>query len=340
MTSLKSDNTSRVAPEIMAALAEANVSCGDSYDGDPWSRRLDEVYSDFFGKPCRVFAVSTGTAANSLGLAVLCPAYGAVLCHELSHINTDECSAPEFFTGGAKLLLSSGQHAKMTPTGAAEALAGMRGDVHQTPVRVLSISQATESGTIYTCDEIAALGEFARQRGLRFHMDGARFANAVVRLGRHPSELSWRAGVDVLSFGVVKNGGLSAEAVVMFDVALADEFAYRRKRAGQLQSKGRFQAAQLLAYIETGVWQRNAERANHAADIIARAAGPRLVSPVEANILFMRLGDDARYLRERGYEFYTLPNGQSRLVTSWDTSDADIDALSRDLSTLAPCPSG
>lgn len=331
---MKSDNAATVAPEILASVAAANIPCADSYDHDAWSRRLDAVYSDFFGTECRVFAVSTGTAANALGLAALCPAYGAVLCHALSHVNNDECSAPEFFTGGAKLLLATGDDAKLTAASAAAAMAAMRGDVHQTPVRALSISQANELGMIYTQEEVVALGRFALERGLRFHMDGARFANALVRLGCHPGDLSWRAGVEVLSLGVVKNGGLSAEAVIVFDVDLADELVYRRKRAGHMQSKGRFQSAQLLAYIETGVWKRNAERANHAAEAIASAAGERLARPVEANLVFLRLGDSASKLRERGHHFYTLPNGESRFVMPWDAPDALVAALARDLAVL------
>jgi threonine aldolase len=331
----RSDNSATVAPEIMAALAAANVPCSDAYDGDPWSKRLDAVFADFFGHECRVFAASTGTAANALALTALCPPFASVLCHHLAHINTDECGAPEFFTGGAKLLLCDGEDAKLTPASAAAALATLRGDVHQCPVRALSISQASELGTVYSIDEVAALGQVARERGLRFHMDGARFANALVSLGCHPADITWRAGIDVLSFGVVKNGGLSAEAVVFFDLNLAEDFGFRRKRAGQLQSKGRFQAAQLLAYIESGVWQRNAQRANDAAQIVARAAGARLAHPVQANMVFARLGAAAQRLRDQGYHFYTLPGGQSRLVLSWDTPTAQVEALAGELRELA-----
>jgi threonine aldolase len=331
---LKSDNAASVCPEVVAAIVQANVACAESYDGDAWSLRLDSAYSAFFGTDCRVFATATGTAANSLSLAAICPPFGGVLCHRLAHINTDECGAPEFFTAGAKLLPCDGEHAKLTTESAATVLATLRGDIHQSPPRALSISQATELGSVYRPHEVAALGRFARERKLRFHMDGARFANAVVQLGCHPGDITWRAGVDVLSFGVVKNGGLSAEAVVVFDTELAESIAYQRKRAGQLQSKGRFQAAQLLAYIESGVWQRNARRANDSAQIVARAAGARVTHPVEANIVFAQLGDATPKLRSQGFQFHCWPSGEARLVLAWDTQDAQVERLARALEAL------
>lgn len=332
-----SDNAASVCPEIMAAVADANVATDKAYDGDPWSARLDDVFSDFFGTRCRVFAVSTGTAANSLALAAMVPPFGAVVCHREAHIEVDECGAPEFFTGGAKLLLCEGDHAKLTPETVAAGTAAMRGDVHQVQIRALSLTNATEYGTVYTPDEVRVLTAVARNAGWRVHMDGARFANALVHLGCHPGDVTWRAGVDVLSFGAIKNGGLSAEALVFFDEGLAAELPYRRKRAGQMPSKGRFQAAQLIAYIESGAWRRNAAAANRGAQAIAQAAGARLTHPVEANEVFVDLGPHGDALRDKGFNFYdwgAAGSGEARFVVSWDQRDDEIAALAEALRTL------
>lgn len=325
----KSDNAAGACPEVLAALTQANQPCVDAYDGDPWSQQLDGAFSEFFGHACRVFPTLTGTAANSLALATLCPSYGGVLCHDFAHIHTDECSAPEFFTGGAKLQPCPGEAGRLDPEVLRATLAARRNDVHQAPARVLSLTQATELGSVYTPEQLQALAEFARAHDLRIHMDGARFANALLHLGCHPGDISWRVGVDILSFGSVKNGGLSAEAVVVFDPALADEVAFRRKRAGQLHSKGRYQAAQLLAYLSDGVWERNARRANQGAAIIAEAAGSRLAQPVEANIVWVRLDEHADALREQGVHFYSWPTGLSRLVVSWDTPEDHVGRLAQ-----------
>jgi threonine aldolase len=332
-----SDNAASVCPEIMAAVAEANVATDKAYDGDPWSARLDGVFSEFFGTRCRVFAVSTGTAANSLALAALVPPFGAVVCHREAHIEVDECGAPEFFTGGAKLLLCEGEHAKLTPASVEAGTAAMRGDVHQVQIRALSLTNATEYGTVYMPDEVRALADLAGSRGWRVHMDGARFANALVHLGCHPGDVTWRAGVDVLSFGAIKNGGLSAEALVFFDEGLAAELPFRRKRAGQMPSKGRFQAAQLIAYLETGAWRRNAEAANRGARALAAAARARLTHPVEANEVFVDLGGHAGTLRAQGFNFYdwgAAGSGEARFVVSWDQRDDEIAALAGALNAL------
>lgn len=330
----KSDNAAGACPEVLAALTQANHPCVDAYDGDPWSQQLDASFSEFFGHPCRVFPTLTGTAANSLALATLCPSYGAVLCHDFAHIHTDECGAPEFFAGGSKLLLCAGEAGRLLPEHLQATIDARRNDVHQSPLRALSLTQPTELGSVYTPDQLQALGDFARHHGLRIHMDGARFANALVQLGCHPGDISWRVGVDILSFGTVKNGGLSAEAVVVFDTALADELAFRRKRAGQMHSKGRYQAAQLLAYLSNGVWERNARHANQGAAIIAAAAGSRLAQPVEANIVWVRLDEHAQALRDHGVHFYSWPTGLSRLVVSWDTPEAHVGTLAQLLRNL------
>ncbi len=326
-----SDNAAAPCPEVLAAIAAAAPAVPAGYDGDPISARLDAAFGDLFGHACTVLPVNTGTAANALALATMVPSYGGIVCHEEAHIQVDECGAPGFFTGGASLMLVPGASGKLTPAGIAAALSSHRGDVHQVQLRALSITQATESGTVYTPDEMAALGAHARAQGWRVHLDGARFANAVAHLGCHPGDISWRAGVDILSFGTIKNGGLSAEAIVVFAADLVDELRFRRKRAGQMPSKGRFQAAQLLAMIGNGVWLRNAGRANAGACAIAAAAGNRLLHPVEANEVFLKLrpGEPER-LRAAGIGFYdwgAAGSGDARFVVAWDTSDNAIATL-------------
>ncbi len=332
-----SDNAASACPEVMAAVAGANVATDHAYDGDPWSARLDEAFSDLFRTGCRVFAVSSGTAANSLALSCLVPPFGAVVCHREAHIHVDECGAPEFFSGGAKLLLCDGPDAKLTPDSIARGLASLRGDVHQVQARALSLTQATEYGTVYSPAEVSALAGFAKSRGWRVHMDGARFGNAVAQLACHPADVTWRAGVDVLSFGFIKNGGMSAEAVVFFDADLAADMPFRRKRAGQMPSKGRFNAAQLLAMVGSGAWLRNATAANAGAQALAQAAGARLTHPVEANEVFVNIGDAGARLRAEGFSFYDwgdAGSGEARFVVSWDQPPSDIIALATALAAL------
>jgi threonine aldolase len=329
-----SDNAAAVCPEAMAALIEAN-SLETAYDGDRWSKRLDSAFSDLFETEVTALWVATGTAANSLALAALCPPYGSIVCHRDAHIQNDECGAPEFYTHGAKLLLAEGRGAKLTPESVAELLDGVRKDVHQTQPRALSITNATEYGLVYTPDEVAALGALCRERGLGFHMDGARFANAVVRTGASVADLTWRAGVDALSFGFAKNGGMSAEILIFFGGEHRQATLYRRKRAGHLLSKGRFMAAQVLAMLEDDVWLRNARAANDAAARIAAAAGDRLVLPVEANELFIRVSAaEAQALRDQGFDFYDWGPGEARLVTAWDSDPAAVDKLAAAIAAL------
>jgi len=321
-----SDNAAAAHPAVLEALAEAN-RLDTAYDGDQWSAQLDGAFSDLFGKDVRALWVTTGTAANCLGLAALCPPYGSILCHEFAHIEQDEAGAPGFFTGGAKLTLLSGEGAKVTPEAVEEACARVRPDVHQVQPAALSITNATEYGLSYRPDEVAALGEVAKRRGLGFHMDGARFANAIAFTGDEPANVTWRAGVDVLSFGFVKNGGMSAEALIFFDVAKAEVVPRLRKRAGHLLSKGRYCAAQILAMLEGDLWLANARAANEAAAKLAEAAGERLVYPVEANELFVRMtADEAAAIRAQGFDFYDWAPGEVRLVTSWDQ---DMEAVTR-----------
>ena len=321
-----SDNAAAACPQVLDALAKAN-RIDTAYDGDQWSQRLDGAFSELFGKQVRALWVTTGTAANCLGLATLCPPHGSILCHEVAHIEVDEAGAPGFFTHGAKLTLLAGAGAKLSPDAVEDACARVRDDVHQVQPTALSITNATEYGLSYQPDEVAALGEVARRRGLGFHMDGARFANAIAFTGADPADVTWRAGVDVLSFGFVKNGGMSAEALIFFDPAKAEIVPRLRKRAGHLLSKGRYLAAQILAMLEDNLWLTNARAANAAAAALAKAAGDRLVFPVEANELFVRMtADEAAAIRSQGFDFYDWSPGEIRIVTSWDQ---DMDAVAR-----------
>src|SRR3954470_5005660 len=330
-----SDNAAPACPEVMAAMAEAN-RLDTAYDGDRWSARLDGAFSELFGTEVAALWVATGTAANALALAALCPPYGSIVCHRDAHIQNDECGAPEFYTHGAKLMLADGIGAKLDAEGVAAFLATIRDDVHQSQPAVLSITNATEYGLVYTPDEVATLGALCRTRGLGFHMDGARFANAVAATGAAPAELSWKAGVDALSFGFTKNGGMSAEALIFFKPELKAATLYRRKRAGHLLSKGRYLAAQILAMLEGEIWLRNARAANDAARRLAEAAGgERLILPVEANELFVRVTPgEAAALRAQGFDFYDWGPGEARFVTSWDSEPAAVDALARAIAAL------
>jgi threonine aldolase len=329
-----SDNAAAAHPRVIEAIAASN-RLDTAYDGDEWSRRLDGVFSDLFEREVRAFWVTTGTAANCLGLAALCPPYRAILCHRDAHIEVDEAGAPGFFTGGVKLVLLDGPGAKVTPGAVTAACDAIRDDVHQVQPAAISITNATEYGLVYRAAEVAALGELAKQRGLALHMDGARLANALATTGESPADVTWRAGVDVVSFGFTKNGGLNAEALILFDSALADEIAVRRKRAGHLASKGRMLAAQILALLEDGLWLHNARAANAAAQSLSRAAPDRLVYPVEANELFLRVSDEeAAGLRAHGFDFYEWGPGQIRLVTSWDSDPRAVEKLSAAIADL------
>ena len=329
-----SDNAAAACPAVLDALAEAN-RIDTAYDGDEWSRRLDGAFSALFETDVRALWVTTGTAANCIGLATLCPSYGAIICHRDAHIEVDEAGAPGFYTHGAKLMLVDGPGAKLTVEAAAEARARVRADVHQVQPKAVSITNASEYGLTYSPEETAAVGAFARSHGLGFHLDGARFANAVASTGAAPADLTWRAGVDVMSFGFVKNGGLNAEALVFFRTELADEALVLRKRAGHLLSKGRYLAAQLLAMLEEDVWLDNARAANAAAQALAAAAGCRLVYPVQANELFVHVtAEEAAALRAQGFDFYDWGPGEIRLVTSWDQDQRAVAGLAAAIQAL------
>jgi threonine aldolase len=330
-----SDNAAAVCPEVLAAIGASN-RLDTAYDGDALSQRLGAAFSDLFEREVAALWVATGTAANALALAELCPPHGAVICHKDAHIQNDECGAPEFYTHGAKLLLVEGEGAKITPEALEERIELVPAGVHWMQPHAVSITNATEYGLVYTPGETAAIGEICRARGLGLHLDGARFANAAARLGCSPADLTWRAGVDVMSFGFVKNGGMSAEALIFFDPDRAAATRYRRKRAGHLLSKGRYLAAQILAMLQDDLWLRNGRAANDAAALIAAAAGAeRLVVPVEANELFLKVSpDEAAALRARGFDFYDWAPGEVRLVTSWDSEPEHVDALAAAIAKL------
>jgi threonine aldolase len=329
-----SDNVTGASPEIIAAIAAANHGPAMPYGADEITRRLEQRFAEVFEHEVAVFPVATGTAANTLALACLTPVYGAVYCHEEAHIATDECGAPEFFTGGAKLVTCPGEHGKLTPEILAPRIVGA-GVVHNVQPAAISITQETEAGTVYRPAEIAALSALARQHALALHMDGARFANAVAGLGCAPADLTWRAGVDALSFGATKNGALAAEAVLFFDPKRAESFGYRRKRAGHLLSKQRFVAAQLEAYLTDDLWLRNARHANAMAarlgSGLAALPGARLLHPVEGNEVFVEFGDRAiERLAAAGFGFYRWGEAPIiRLVTAFDTASEAVESFLR-----------
>jgi threonine aldolase len=329
-----SDNAASVHPAVLEALARAN-RVDTAYDGDGLSKSLDAAFSELFETECAALWVATGTAANSLALATLCPPFRGIVCHKDAHIQNDEAGAPEFYSGGAKLLCAGGAAAKLTPATIDALLDGIANDVHRTQAAAVSITNATEYGQSYSAADVAAIGSVAKARGLRFHMDGARFANAVVNTGASPADLTWRGGVDALSFGFIKNGGMSAEALVLFDKTLADEVRIRRKRAGHLSSKGRYQAAQILAMLEGDLWLDNARSANAGATRIGYAAGDRLIHPVQANEVFAAVkADEAAKLRTQGFDFYDWAEDEARFVVSWDQPEAEIAGLAAALEAL------
>ena len=329
-----SDNAAAAHPRVIEAIGAAN-RLDTAYDGDQWSQQLDGAFSELFETKVRAFWVTTGTAANCLALGALCPPYRAILCHKDAHIEVDEAGAPGFFTGGAKLILLEGEGAKVTPDIVAAACDRIRPDVHQVQPAAISITNATEYGLVYRAAEVSALGDLAKQRGLAFHMDGARFANATAATGESPADVTWRAGVDALSFGFVKNGGLNAEALILFRTELADEIDVRRKRAGHLLSKGRVLAAQILALLEDDLWLENARAANSAALMLAQRVQGRLIHPVHANEVFLHISDEeASALRAQGFDFYEWGLGQIRFVTSWDSDLEAVEKLAAALAAL------
>lgn len=340
MQQFASDNQAGICPEALAAMSAANAGHEPSYGDDRWTQALRARMRTLFETDaCETFLVFNGTSANALALTALCRPFEATICHALSHIETDEAAAPEFFTGGAKLLTADTPNAKLTPE-AVRRLATRYEGFHHVKARALSLTQATELGTIYTAGELGALTGIAREHGLKVHMDGARFANAVATLGCAPADISWRAGIDVLSFGATKNGLAVGEAIVFFDPALADAFAWRVKQTGQLASKMRFVAAPWCAMLEGDVWLRNARHANamakRLADRLAGIPGVRLLHPVEANAVFADIPVAVQAaVRAKGWRFYTfLGETGCRLMCAWDTAPETVDRFAGDLARV------
>jgi threonine aldolase len=333
-----SDNYSGVCPDALAAMLEANQGHVPAYGEDPWTLRAADALRGVFATDCEVFFAFNGTAANSLALASLCQSYHSVICSASAHVETDECGAPEFFSNGSKLLVAASPDGKLTPD-LVDALATGRTDIHFPKPRAVTITQPTETGQLYTIAEIQALSAVCRARNLRLHMDGSRFANACAGLGCEPADITWRAGVDVLCFGGTKNGMANGEAIIFFDRALAEDFAYRCKQAGQLASKMRFLTAPWVGMLENDAWLRNARHANACAKRLERQIRDlphvELAFPVEANSVFLK-ASEARLerLRERGWHFYTFIGGAARMMFSWDTEESVVDALAADVQAI------
>jgi len=334
-----SDNYAGICPEAFAAMAAANQGHEVSYGDDTWTQKACNLVRDVFETDCEVFFVFNGTSANSLSLASLCQSYHSILCHEQAHIEASECGAPEFFANGTKVLVLPGADGKVEP-GAIEHAVRRRTDIHYPKPRVLSLTQATELGTVYSLDELRAVTEVARRCHLRVHMDGARFANAVAALGVAPKEITWEAGVDVLCFGGSKNGIALGEAVVFFNLELACEFDYRCKQGGQLASKMRFLSAPWVGMLQDGAWLRHAQHANLMARRLETAIRPlprvEIAHPVQTNTVFARLPDTViQGMYQRGWKFYThVSQDSARLMCSWDTTPGDVDAFAADLAEL------
>ena len=338
--SFASDNWASAAPEILASLARANDGAAPGYGGDALTKKVEAKFAEVFERDCAVYFVATGGAANGLALSVMTPPYGMVLCHEESHVQMDECAGPEFFTGGAKLLPIKGANGKLTADAVLQTLKGFpHRPPHGAPISALSLTQGTECGTIYSVDELSSLCAAAHEAGLTVHMDGARFSNAVAASGLSPAEMTWKAGVDVLCFGGTKNGCIAAEAVVFFDKARAQDFEFRRKRAGHLWSKMRFIAAQFDAYLDDGLWLNLASHANAMAQRLSKGLaaidGVDLVYPADINEVFVTVPEGAAAkLHAGGDIFYPWitpgdPAGgrAHRLICSFRTSEAEVDGF-------------
>jgi threonine aldolase len=333
MIDYRSDNTGQAAPQILEALLRANRDTALGYGADEWTAALQQHFSDLFETAVRVFPVATGTAANALSLAAISPSWGIVYCNEAAHINTSEANAAGFFGGGLKLVPVAGEHGRISAERLAEAVAAIApGQLHRGQPAAVNLTQASDLGTVYSLAEIGAVAEAAKARGLRLHMDGARFANAVARLGCSPAEASWRAGIDIMSFGATKNGGALCDAIVVFAPELVDGLAVQLRRAGQVWSKMRFASAQLLAYVENGLWLDMARSSNMIAARIAAGLagipGARLLAPVEVNEIFLELpGAVMDALDADGFGFYRRSKTLARFVCRFDATEAEADAL-------------
>ncbi len=335
-----SDNYAGICPEAWAALEEANQGHAPGYGDDAWTQKATDLIREIFETHCEVYFVFNGTAANSLALSSMCHSYHSILCHENAHIEADECGAPEFFSNGTKVLLMPGANGKVEPA-SIERMVKKRTDIHYPKPRAVSLTQSTELGTVYTPDELKAIWAKSKSLGLKIHMDGARFANAVAALGVSPKEVTWQAGVDVLCFGGTKNGIHVGEAVVFFDRELAREFDYRCKQGGQLASKMRFISAPWVGMLKDGVWLRHAAHANKMAEYLETKLRPfpqvNFLFPRQANAVFVELPRPIiDGLHGKGWKFYTfIGQGGCRLMCAWDTTPSDVDQFVADLQSLA-----
>jgi threonine aldolase len=328
-----SDNYSGICPEAWAAMDAANHGHQRAYGEDEWTARAADQFRRLFETECEVFFAFNGTAANSLALSALCQSYHSVICSDTAHVETDECGAPEFFSNGSKLLTARSEAGKLTPEAIRE-VALKRQDIHYPKPRVVTLTQATEVGTLYHPTELQAISATCKELGLSLHMDGARFANACASLGCSPAQLTWKAGVDVLCFGGTKNGMAVGEAILFFRKELAEDFDYRCKQAGQLASKMRFLSAPWVGLLENDAWLRHAQHANACArllaDLVQGIAGVSLMFPVEANGVFLTMPEPAiAALRNQGWRFYTFIGGGARFMCSWDTSESRVRELAQ-----------
>jgi threonine aldolase len=332
-----SDNTAGICPEALATLIEANVGAAASYGDDHYTALVADRLREIFECDCEVFFVFNGTAANSLAVSTCCQPYHSVICCDVAHLETDECGGPEFFSGGAKVLVSESQQGKLSPE-SVERLATRRCDIHHPKPRVLSVTQPTELGTLYSLDELRELSALVRGFGMKVHMDGARLANAIAALGLAPSEITWKAGVDILCLGGAKMGLPIGEAVIFFNKELAADFAYRCKQAGQLASKMRFLTAPWLGMLKDGAWLRHAAHANQMAQRLSRSLaqlpGVSLLYASDVNAVFASLPKSCHeHLAARGWHYYTFigQGAAARFMCSWATTEADVDALVGDV---------
>jgi threonine aldolase len=334
-----SDNYSGICPESLKYLNTCNEGYALAYGEDNWTEKAADMLRDFFEINCEVFFVFNGTAANSLAISSLCKSYHSVICHELAHIETDECGAPEFYSNGSKILLSKGEHGKINPQ-KAEYLISKRIDIHYPKPKAISITQATELGTVYTPEEIDSISKIAQKYELAMHMDGARFFNALVSLGCEPRQISWEAGIDVLCLGGTKNGLAVGETVIFFNKDLAYEFEYRCKQAGQLASKMRYIAAPWIGLLENNTWKNNAQHANECAAYLEQQLkkinGVEVMFPRQVNSVFVKLPDEiSNKLMQSGWHFYTFIGvGGARFMCSWNTRKKDIDELVGEIKSL------
>ncbi|MEO0540405.1 MAG: low specificity L-threonine aldolase [Cyanobacteria bacterium P01_A01_bin.105] len=325
-----SDNYSGICPEVMTYLEKANVGYAQAYGDDDWTQRAADLFREIFEIDCEVFFVFNGTAANSLALGTLCRSYHSIVCHELAHVETDECGAPELFTHGSKLLLGQGEQGKLTPAAITQ-IVTKRSDLHYPKPKAISLTQSTELGTLYSLDELRQIRTVADRYQLKLHMDGARFSNAVAALDVSPAEITWHSGIDVLCFGGTKIGMALGEAILFFDKSLAADFDYHCKQSGQVASKMRYLSAQFLGLLETGAWLKNARHANACAayleEKLAQVPELSIMFPRQANAVFVEMPVDLiQWLHEKGWHFYTFIGvGGARLMCSWNTTTERID---------------